>query len=509
MRNRLAEIKKIFAVFLIAVIIFFLYFFVKLLPYIFTKFGQKAYDRKDYVTAYHDLKMAIILNPKNRNTRYYYVQTLINFKPTLEIQKDLFNISEMNLADSADLISDRQISKWRNQIFYNIGENYIEQVPFNNKILRWDALKFPLKVYIKNNSSSAPEYYKTEIQKAFLQWQTSSNNLVRFNFISNEEDANILVIISHSVDMSKCSGQDCKYVVAYTTPTFNDNLLKTMPISFYDTNNLGKPFSQREIYNTALHEIGHSLGIMGHSYNKDDIMYMETNQNQYFNKFRSDFQLISEADINTLNLLYKLIPDITNTPLVDFDTSYQFFAPIVIGGKKQINSRKMLEAENYIKAAPELPNGYIDLALAYLEAKQYNTAIETLNQALSFCSNDNERFVIYYNLSLIYIEIKDWENSLKYANMAKQINSTSDVDGIIAAINYNMGKVVLAKMFYYDSLKKNPDNIINAYNLATIYIRELNLVQAGKVLNNLVKVNPDARSDPRIKNYGVIIFLFR
>lgn len=495
----------------ILIIVFLIYIIGKLLPDFYLNLGKNNYANKDYLSAYKNLKIADTLSPKNRDIRYYYVQTLINLNPTLEIQKELYRISQVNQADSADLIADRQISKWRNEIFFNIGSNYIEHAPSDNKVLRWDVTKFPLKVCIKNNSPSAPQYFQDIIQKAFLQWQNSTNGLVKFEFINDEKTANIVVSINPSTDMKKCTQKDCKYTVAYTTPTTNGDLLKRMDILFYDSNNLGQYFGPKEIYNTAIHEIGHSLGIMGHSDNKNNVMYMETNRdNNYVSQFRSDFQIISQTDLNTLNLLYKLVPDITNTPLSQFDTNHEFYAPIVMGSEEQINSRKILEAQKYIKLAPDLPNGYIDLAAAYSETKQYNMAIDSLNQALALCSNDSERFLVNYNFAVVYMNLKDWQNSLQYANTAKQLNdSAPDIDGLIAMINYNMGDKELAKKTYADAIQKSPDNIINSYNLATIYLRELNLIQAGKVLNNLIKANPDAKNDPRIKAYSIVTFLFK
>ncbi len=502
--------KKVLAIFLVILTAIFIWFFGKMLPDILTNAGKIAYEIGDYQKAFSSLKMAIKLSPKNCDTRYYYVQTLIKLPPTLNIQKELYSVAQMNLSDSADLIADRQISKWRNQILFKTGENYIEQAPLDSKILKWDTTKFPLKVYIGKNSLSAPQYYQDEIKKAFLQWQASTGRFINVEFINDENSADIRVSINSSADMKKCTQDSCKYTVAYTTPVINNDLLKRMDIFFYDSNNLGKPFSEREIYNTALHEIGHALGIMGHSYNKDDLMYMETNtNNNKFNELRSDFQLISSSDLNTLNLLYKLIPDITNTPLSKFDTSYQLFAPIVMGSDKQINSKKMLEAQNYIKAAPDLPNGYIDLASAYSEENQYNNAIDALNKALSLCSNDNEKFVVYYNFTVMYTEIKDWKSALNYANMAKQINTSSDVDGLIALINYNLGNKEQAKKSYAEALQKNPDNIVGSVNLARIYFKEFNLPAAGKVLNQLIKANPEAKNDPMVKAYGLIIWLFK
>lgn len=503
--------KKILNVILILVFVVLFYVIFKCLPDFYLNSGKSSYLKKDYTTAYKYLKTAILLSPGNRDIRYYYVQTLVNLKPTFEIQKEIYKISQINQADCADLIADRQISDWRNQIFFSIGENYIERVPFDSKILRWDVTKFPLKVYIKNSSSSAPSYYQESIQKAFLQWQALTKNLINFEFINDDKNANISVEIKSSDDMKKCDQEDCKYTVAYTIPTIYGDLLKKFDIFFYDSNNRGQHFSQKAIYNTALHEIGHALGIMGHSYNKDDIMYMESNQeNSYFNEFRSNFQSITQTDLNTLNLLYKIVPNITNTSLSEFDTNRQFFAPIILGTEEQINSRKMIEAQNYIKSAPNLPNGYIDLAAAYAESKEYNNSIDALQKALSFCSNDNEKFLVYYNFAIVYISLKDWQTSLKYADMAKQLDpSSSDADGLVAMINYNLGNREFAKKTYVEAIQKDPANIMNSYNLATVYLKELRVADAAKVLNDLVRANPDAKNDPRIKMYSIIMLLFK
>lgn len=507
--------KRTINIFLILIFVFLFYVLFKFLPDFYLNLGKTDYLNKSYVSAYKNLRKALILSPKNRDIRYFYVETLIKLKPTLEVQKELYSISQSNQYDSANLIANMQISKWKNQILLNAGENYIEQTPSEGKILRWDADKFPLRVCIKNNSSNAPEYFKNAIQQAFMQWQKSSGNLINFQFTDDEKQANIVVAINSSADMKKCDQksniQDCKYTVAYTTPDIEGDLLKKMNISFYDSNNLGQAFTQKEVYNTALHEIGHALGIMGHSYNKDNVMYMETAQNNdYFSEFRSDFQALSQADLNTLSLLYKMVPDVTNTPLSAFNTNHQFYPHIVLGSEEQIQSRKILEAQNYIKSAPDLPNGYIDLAAAYAELKKYNTAIEALNKALEFCSNDSEKFMVYYNFAVIYMNIKDWQTSLRYANMAKQFDpSSADIDGLIAMINYNMGNKELAKKSYLDAIEKSPDNTINSYNLAVIYLREFNLAQAGHILNNLIKANPDAKNDPRIKLYSILIFLFK
>lgn len=503
--------KKVLTIALILILIFVFYVIFNFLPDFYLGIGKNAYLNKDYVSAYNNLKTALVFSPKNPDTRYYYVQTLLKLKPSLEIQEALFKLSRTKISDSANMIARKQIAKWKYQILANIGENYIEQVPADGQILRWDITKFPLRVYIKNNSTSAPQYFVPTIQQAFLQWQKSSSNLVRFQFVDNENQANIVVTINSSDEMKKCTEQNCKYTIAYTTPDIDGDMLKKMNILFYDSNNLGQPFSQKEIYNTALHEIGHSLGIMGHSFNKDNLMYMETGEDtSYFKQFRSDFQSISQVDLNTLNLLYKLVPDITNTPISEFNTRGQFSPHIILGSDEQITSQKIIEAQNYIKQAPELPNGYIDLAAAYADLKQYDKALDALDLALQYSSNNEEKFLVYYNSAVTYMNMKDWQNCLKYADLANQADPTSvDAKGLMALSYYNLKHIPEAKQTYEKAIESDPGNVVISYNLAMLYIREFNFSMAGKVLNNLIKANPEAKNDPRIKVFSFLTVLSR
>lgn len=503
--------KKFFAIILTLLTAFFIYFFHKMLPDIYLNAGKKAYEQNNYLEAYSNLQKAFQLSPKNKDARYYYVETLIKMSPTLKIQEEIFKIAQANLADSADLIADQQISKWQDQISLQAGENYIEQAPFNDKILRWDATKFPITVNIQNNSAQTPQYYQQEIQNAFLQWQSVTNDFIKFKFINNA-NAQILIKIIPTDEGKKCDDAQCKYVAAFTVPEISNNILKKMTITFYDSNNLGQLFKEREIYNTALHEIGHSLGIMGHSYNKDDLMYMESNNQDSLGELQSNLRFISSRDLNTLNLLYKLTPDITNTRLNEFNTNHQIFAPIVMGSNEQINSRKLQEAQNYINSAPNLPNGYIDLSAAYCEMKKYNKAIEALNKALELSSSSDEKYIIYYNFAVLYMNIQDWDNALKYADMAKQEvheGSNAEINELITGINLNRGNIEFAKKAYVESLEENPGNENDAINLAIIYLKEFNFVQAGRILNRLIEANPEAKNNPKIRNYWLLMFFFR
>ena len=101
---------------------------------------------------------------------------------------------------------------------------------------------------------------------------------------------------------------------------------------------------------------------MGDSFNKDDIMYMSSNIEFVVNDTR---QSLSEADRTTLELLYKIKPDITNAD----EMRYEYISYLVIGNNADINYAKASEARNYIRSAPRVPAGYIDLAQTQINEK--------------------------------------------------------------------------------------------------------------------------------------------
>ena len=63
-------------------------------------------------------------------------------------------------------------------------------------------------------------------------------------------------------------------MIAYTLPETTSNKLNKMSMVLNLTNIDGERFTPNQIYNTALHEVFHALGFMGHSFEKGNIMYM-------------------------------------------------------------------------------------------------------------------------------------------------------------------------------------------------------------------------------------------
>ena len=419
----------------ILVCAFFILFavFLKATPVCFYYQGKSALDKKDYIKAHKCLKNAYNFDKKNKDYRYYYVQSLLRLSPTVTVQKEMFNIASSDDKDSAQTVAEAKIAEWRNNILSNIGNNYIEQAPSDKGIVRWSIEKFPLKIALINQSNvEIPEYYNNEVYRAFSQWEVSSQ-ILKFSSTNNANDADILVKFEN-LPNDVCDGNGCKYVVGFTTPSIKNNILKKMIITLYTKDPNGNYFSDKELYNTILHEAGHALGIMGHSYSSDDLMYMATEGSNFYTPYRSSFQYLSSQDINTIKLLYKLVPAITNSEKVN--TKGLVYAPIVLGTSKEISLRKLKDAQNYVKSAPDIPGGYVDLGIAYAELNKTHEAVKALQKALTLSKSDSDKYISYFNIAVVFVNSGDTKNALEYALKAQSISNNDEINELITNIRH-------------------------------------------------------------------------
>ena len=197
---------------------------------------------------------------------------------------------------SAELTQEEKIL--RSEVIYKSGKNYVPLILYKGDILRWNKAYFPIKIYL-GNGYGIPNYYYEALKFAVTVWRDETENFFRFEYVENEKDANIVYKI-----LDKSSPDD---TLAFTEAVIWGKRLDKQIINVYKKDNFNKYFDPRTITNVMIHEFGHALGIEGHSKDPTSIMY-----EFYSSKNSKTTPYLNGEDINTIKLLYRIVPDITN-----------------------------------------------------------------------------------------------------------------------------------------------------------------------------------------------------
>ena len=168
--------------------------------------------------------------------------------------------------------------------FANNKDNYFEYIKLKGNYVRWN--EFPINVYI------SPNEYSHIIKSAFTQWTKATQGLVSFNFVENTISSQITVSV---VDNLSTPYKE-NYEAGLATVNAKNNIIYKSHIDILRTNpTTNEKLDSSLILTTTLHEIGHSLGIQGHSPNNNDLM-SAINHN--------GTKKITQRDLNTLGKLY-------------------------------------------------------------------------------------------------------------------------------------------------------------------------------------------------------------
>lgn len=447
------------------------------------------FKKNDIEASQKYFEKAFELGLNNAKQRDIYINSIINSPLTTESQEKLVKFLNNPIDDVAYIKTKYFLSDFKREIHRKYPYNYITNSVFNQKIMHWG--KLPI-TYAFDMTEEIPPYFKNEIENAFTEWEKVTEHQILFE----EDNKNPNIIIKFEIN-NPTDFENKKYVVAYTSPILDLNILKNMEIKFYLKDPLGNYFSENQVYNTALHEIVHAIGFMGHSGNKDDIMYLTKDSMSVLNDTREE---LNEADINTVKLLYKIKPQITNAD----EMQYDYIPYLVLGTDAEVNNEKIKEAKIYIRKTSHLPAGYIDLAEGYVAAKDYKSAIKSLEKALRLADTDEIKGMIYFNLAVTNFYIDDLESAHRYLLNSIKIKDSEEKHYLLGEIYLREGNTGSAVKEYKSLILENPKNIEYTIALANIYVLNREYLRARNVLKNYIKNNPSERNNSRLEPYGIL-----
>lgn len=288
---------------------------------------------------------------------------------------------------------------------YYPGDNYVKNAAGNDGKVRIFK-KQPILVYVPRN-----EYYDA-ITQAFVTYNSYFKGLLSFNTVEDPGKAQIKIVMTDDFG----NKSDIPDAIGLGRPLRFDrdgNIIysEVSLLTKNRYNNQKMPLIV--VYNTMLHELGHALGIAGHSQDPNDVMYKEITQ-QYHN----DLMKFSDRDIETFKILYCGRKSVVDNAL------------------SGVKIEKLKENIKYAQESNDA-DSYLQVAASYYEVGEYTKAFEAYKKALELNPNN---YRIYLGLSNCYLSANQYDYALTYAKHALNRAQTNEQK---ASCNEQIGLVYI------------------------------------------------------------------
>ncbi len=165
-------------------------------------------------------------------------------------------------------------------------------------IIRWQPAQMPLKVYV-TPGDSVPGFrpqFADILKQSFAAWSQASNGLVSFALVDRPEQAQIICQWSDDPNKFKNIAEAGHAVLDSSTKTgLVRGTITFLTVPLVEQN----PVTDNRMRRTCLHEIGHVLGLAGHTANPDDAMFHTMG-------VADTWKDLTQRDANTIVRLYTL-----------------------------------------------------------------------------------------------------------------------------------------------------------------------------------------------------------
>ena len=431
--------------------------------------GKTEFQKGNYLKANSLFKIELQKNPGNIDCRYLYAQSFVGLEDTENAQVEYEKVIEQAPGSRLAKFATVAISMLYENQTENVAkktkstkssglsfDNYIDNALYNGQIVRWSLSGMPLKIYI-NQPAGVPgyqSYYYSVTVAAIESWvKEAEAGILSYVLVNDRKKADISFDFVSNIGKQSETG----YLLGLAKPYIKGNILEncTIELRTRDINN--NPIPKQEMFITALHEFGHTLGIWGHSSRVSDVMYDCESENS-----ENSAQGLSLRDINTLRILYMLDPEISNFAPGEGPGENSQKNKFVLGSSGNRINNKFQENIDYVKKHPKNALSWSNLGNTYDQTGNHKDAITCYNKALEL----DPAFTDARNaLAISYDKVGDKENALKqFATLVSQ----------------------------------EPKNISFSYNLALYLVKSSRKQDAKSVLNKLIINNPDAKSDKNI-----------
>lgn len=298
------------------------------------------------------------------------------------------------------------------------ANDYFAEAVETEGLRRWPSAMQPLKVCLIAGEK-IPGYKATFLDAAkgaFLDWEAASGGKIRFAFVNNPEIANIKCTWSDNPLMSQAEGGHAAVYNQGDRITSAEIILRTLT-PMPDVN-----VSDVLMHRFALHEIGHALGLVGHSRNPKDALYSGL-------ALSEEPMKLSARDANTIKRLYDanvegsdkasvaVQPSAVQPGTVQPATVLHNFSDATAKARaagdldlaEKFALLQIEEARKFGKEDIRFAKSLIDLGCVYLDRSKFHDAEMSFGIAqkiylASAASHQDELASTYKNLGLVYFK---------------------------------------------------------------------------------------------------------
>jgi len=167
-------------------------------------------------------------------------------------------------------------------------------------VIRWQAQQMPLRIYIAPGDG-IPGYrpqFTDLLKQSFDSWSQASNGLIRFALVEKPEQAQIVCQWSNDPNKFKNIAEAGHAVLDSSTRTgLVRGTITILTVPLVEQ----VPVTDNRMRRTCLHEIGHVLGLAGHTSNPEDAMFHTMG-------VADQWKDLTPRDANTIVRLYSVAP---------------------------------------------------------------------------------------------------------------------------------------------------------------------------------------------------------
>jgi tetratricopeptide (TPR) repeat protein len=315
----------------------------------------------------------------------------------------------------------------------NSVDDYFPSATYD-AVVKWKSDKFPLRVYIPTDQEAAsvpgfkPEFAQA-LREGFADWQKATDGTIAFDFINDAKSADIECEFTADASRVQQPAEGGEARVMYDTLKGIRHVNIIVLTKHIESTHAPSYNLMRQV---SLHEIGHSLGLVGHSPTPSDVMFCSMPADDALHG-------LSERDTRTLKHLYQ-----TDIQLADHnhgESNPNSKAALNNEGIRLANAKEYSKAAQKFEAALKLDKTcepckrnlsatLNNLGIAAARDGNYQDAVGQFKRALELEGNsgDNQKRVsIMGNLALVYQKLG------KSAEAAETLKNMRSIGGDAAA----------------------------------------------------------------------------